>query len=305
MTNENNNNGGAAPAPTPTMLGDIVTADSLEPSPAQTNGYRFAMSRDPATRWAHIDQGRPTWAEVVAYAVSRPSETVYYVQRDGRFNGAYVGYDGMASADPVNKEPYVQDYKLACALFCHLVATKYKPHIALLRQRTSWDILPLTPHDNASNRRNRITLNQYRAMGGLAWQWIGYVKDARPDWQGPQQAVKPMVDALNAEIEHDEFLRHATKSLKHKLFDAKHKLGIVPYIDRSVTPWIPGANMVNAAPTDSAASAQETWLRQFDAAIDYFDENKLSRLPPRRSHDRPVYLPTSVFPPGPDPYGET
>lgn len=218
------------------------------------------------------------------------------------FRNGYFLEDGSGfSPNPVNKWPYVIDYKLATAVFAHRVSAEYRPHEFQIAQQGSRGHQPLAPHGDASNQANSIALDQFRMMAGITWSSIVLMEVFSGDYKILLPRSRTMVEALCFQCGFGNFMRKATTKMHMASFETRHDLGDTPSIvrrDPDVGFWRPGPNMTSTGGNATPASKWRSRINQFKLARDYFDDNDLGNLKPRHPHfDRPRYVDASIFPP--------
>ena len=300
--------------------GDIVTADSVLAEGVVPTGI---VSVDKLTRWyigtyARIgdnsqigDSSRPshdTFAEALVEALrrhagSRHAATNNLVLYTGDSRpGRYIKLDGSGGQlTPVNKWPYVQDYKLATAVFAHRVSSEYRPHEYQISQQMSRGHRPLDPHSDASNQANSVTLNQFRLMAGLSWSRIRTMEIFSGNYLLLLPAAKMMLDALCFECGFSSFMRKAVDKMHHASFETRHDAGDTPSIVRPTDGgfWTPGPNMTSSGGNASADSKWRTHINMFRQARDHYDNENLGNLTYRDKPRRPVYIDDNFWPEDP------
>lgn len=152
--------------------GDIVTASSMF-DPARS--VQHIAYTEPLTRWSrgvgNFDATLGVLAALERFH-RRDADKAYVpilVCSPNETWGKYLDADGNPQDTPVNKWPYVQDYKLATAIFAHCISTEHRPHEMQIISQTSHRHLPLTPHSKTSINANTTTLDQFRGMASATW----------------------------------------------------------------------------------------------------------------------------------------
>ena len=292
--------------------GDIVTADSV---PAEGVVPTAIVGVDKLTRWFGKassmigGSNRISFADAVDIALTELDLTnaahthdlILYTGTD-IYTRRYIKLDGSGSQlTPLNKWPYVQDYKLATAIFAHRVSSEYRPHEYQISQQMSRGHRPLDPHSDASNQANSVTLNQFRMMAGLSWSRIRTMEVFSGNYLLLLPAAKMMIDALCFECGFSSFMRMAVDKMHHANFETRHDAGDTPSILRPLDGsfWMPGPNMTSSGGNASADSKWRTHISFFRQARDHYDNENLGNLTYRRSNERPVYVDPSFWPPDP------
>ena len=291
--------------------GDLVTADSVL---AEGVVATAIVTPRPKTRWTtgvYKDIGSglryATFNDALQYVLPRFSagyEPRLYVG-EGRFGRGYFLLDGTGTdPTPVNKWPYVIDFKLATAIFAHLVSAEYRPHEYQIGQQASFGHRPLDPHDNQSNLSNSTALNQFRMMAGQTWSRIRTMEVFSGNYKYLLPRTQQMIDYLCFECGYGSFMRKAIHKMHHASFQTRHNRGDTPSIVRSATDefWRPGLNMTSVGGNASVASRWRSNITLFRQARDYYDDNDLGNLQPRGESDRPVYVDPRLWPPSPVQY---
>ena len=290
--------------------GDIITADSVLAEGVVATGVIFIL---PKTRWAggkrSIGPGKsfPTFNDAIPYALSPRGEHKphLYVGRVDGPTGGYFRLDGTGSdPNPINKWPYVEDFKLATAIFAHMVSAEYRPHEYQIGQQASFSHRPLDPHDDQSNLANATALNQFRMMAGQTWSRILTMEVFSGDYQRLLPRTQTMVNHLCFECGFGSFMRKAIHKMHHANFQTRHNAGDTPSINRSAPGsfWLPGPNMTSVGGNASVSSRWRTNITLFRQARDYYDDNDLGNLQPRGEAERPVYVDPRLWPPSPVQY---
>ena len=226
---------------------------------------------------------------------------LYVGRTDGRTSG-YMALDGSSwQITPVNKWPYVIDFKLATAIFAHMVSAEYRPHEYQIGQHTSFGHRPLDPHNDQSNQANSTALNQFRMMAGQTWSRIRTMEVFSGAYTRLLPRTQQMVDHLCFECGYGSFMRKAIAKMHHASFQTRHNLGDTPSIVRSATDsfWRPGFNMTSVGGNASVASRWRSNITLFRQARDHYDDNDLGNLQPRGERERPVYVDPRLWPPSP------
>ena len=214
----------------------------------------------------------------------------------------YIKLDGSGSqSTPVNKWPYVIDFKLATAIFAHMVSAEYRPHEYQIGQHTSFGHRPLDPHNDQSNQANSTALNQFRMMAGQTWSRIRTMEVFSGNYKFLLPRTQQMIDLLCFECGYGSFMRKAIAKMHHASFQTRHNLGDTPSIVRSATDsfWRPGLNMTSVGGNASVASRWRNNITLFRQARDHYDDNDLGNLQPRGEQDRPIYVDPRLWPPSP------
>ena len=223
-------------------------------------------------------------------------------RRPGR---GYVKLDGSGTQQtPVNKWPYVIDFKLATAIFAHMVSAEYRPHEYQIGQQASFSHRPLDPHDDQSNLSNATALNQFRMMAGQTWSRISTMEVFSGDYLRLLPRTQTMVNHLCFECGFGSFMRKAIHKMHHANFQTRHNAGDTPSINRSAPGnfWLPGPNMTSVGGNASVSSRWRSNITLFRQARDYYDDNDLGNLQPRGEGERPVYVDPRLWPPSPVQY---
>ena len=295
--------------------GDLVTADSVVAEGVVPVSIVLVK---PKTRWAIAGQYRIGTDQYHHATLSAAFQaTLPYTSRDkqaephlyvGPPNSGFSGYfklDGTGvKKTPVNKWPYVIDFKLATAIFAHMVSAEYRPHEYQIGQQASFSHRPLDPHDDQSNLSNSTALNQFRMMAGQTWSRIRTMEVFSGDYKRLLPRTQQMIDLLCFECGYGSFMRKAVHKMHHASFQTRHNLGDTPSIVRSATDdfWRPGLNMTSAGGNASVSSRWRTNITLFRQARDHYDDNDLGNLQPRELSDRPVYVDPRLWPPSPVQY---
>ena len=292
--------------------GDIVTVDSV---PAEGVVPTAIVGVEKLTRWSgkarrliggeHGDTFANALSAVLfAFERANAADTHELVLYTGpRYTRAsYIKHDGSGvQSTPVNKWPYVQDYKLATAVFAHRVSSEYRPHEYQIAQQMSRGHRPLDPHSDASNQANSVTLNQFRLMAGLSWSRIRTMEVFSGNYLLLLPAAKMMIDALCFECGFSSFMRKAVDKMHHANFETRHDAGDTPSIVRPSDGgfWMPGPNMTSSGGNASADSKWRTHINMFRQARDHYDDENLGNLTYRDHGERPVYVDPSFWPEDP------
>ena len=283
--------------------GDIILPDSvLAPGVAMTR----AIVVEKKTRWrynfAFTDtlDGARKWA--LRFGLARDRDLVVGTGATSAHREGYVLEDGSGSSpDPVNKWPYVIDYKIATAVFAHRVSAEYRPHEFQITQQDSRGHMPLAPHGDASNQANSIVLDQFRMMAGITWSSIVLMEVFSGDYKILLPRSRTMVAALCFQCGFGNFMRKAATKMHMASFETRHDLADTPSIvrrDPDVGFWRPGPNMTSTGGNATPASKWRSRINQFKIARNHYDDNGLGNLPRRHpSFDRPRYVDASIFPP--------
>ena len=284
-------------------IGDVVKADSVIADGVEASGV---VAVDPITYW-HVY----IYAPISFAGFESAKESVLRSITQGYFpdtlpilfggpyaQRAYIKPDGSGhQSTPVNKWPYIIDYKFATAVFAHRTSAEHRPHEYQISQQSSRGHQPLAPHTDASNQANSVTLDQFRMMAGVTWDRVELMERFSGDYKILLPSTTRAIEALCFECNYSDFMRVATENLHHANFKTRHDVADTPFIVRPDSGfWTPGMNMTSSGGNASPESRWRSRLNQFTRARRYYDTQNLGNMKPDRYDDRPRYVDESLFP---------
>lgn len=286
-------------------LGAAAKADSvLDPNISyffvrcKKDGARFGERA--GTKFAYV-LSTADRLDRVAYAADLSSWETFNPHR------GYVSHTGLASAEPVNQVPYIQDYRLILATFAYQVISTPEPKLKQILSAGTQQIHPDHPHNDASAHSYGALMDWARGVIGLVWTdteaWEVLPKDpALLAWQQQKTQTDNRLEKLCAECASASWAINLQLNINAAVHRGLLQLGTYHGMDRTSKPWGAGGFIASKPGGRTVQQAHDENVVAFEKAVHYYFDKDIGNVPPRGEGDRPIYIPAHFFPPSPVQY---
>lgn len=264
-------------------LGERIHQDSLlQPGLAVPD---VIECQPDARRQIIVTHGMSDWATVLSDArrAEQQGRHAYLAEFStwegfgSDWHGAYLGYDGMPSRDPVNQAVNLPIWRAHAARFAHDLDMAQSAYSFLDRSQTAQSVI----------------VQWSKAVCGHAWQMLDLwaLIDPRDGvtWKAAQALPENAVTALCAECEIATWARQTIRRIDVSRFRTELDAGRIRPTDRSSNVWVPGDSIITQHDQTSITAASlaafySSLASNYEWALDWYDDHVAHDVRPH-AHD--------------------